>query len=133
MEQPEFQATGSIRLLQPPKDMLEAGVRPAIIIGAVQFTIDPDKEYDVEISERRPKVYEEIAQGERANSGTHYQVLHRNGDPVDPAAKCFVLRLDNPCEHSARAYVAYAASLKAAGRVDEAERMIGELPERFRS
>lgn len=126
MDNPEFVASGKVNgdIHKITEDLME------IVVGGREFKIDPAKEYDVEISERRPKVIEEIASFERANSGTHYRVLHANGDPVDPAAKCFVIRFDNPDDHSLAAYRAYAESLRRHGKRDEADAMIAELPER---
>jgi hypothetical protein len=88
LEKP-FSAVGTVRLAvnDPAGD-------GHINVGSQVFDVNPDIVYDVSIAEHIPGEIVEVAHKDRAASGVHYLIRHKDGTPLDPLAKFFVLRLD---------------------------------------
>jgi hypothetical protein len=122
MEQPDFVGLGRLVVIQD-----EGAKYASLIVHDKKFTPEDGCDYHVEIKKHVPQVISDVAHELRAQSGDHYKILHPDGEPLDPAAKTFVLRLDKE-DDAHIAIRAYAEALRARGKLAEADALQMKYP-----
>jgi hypothetical protein len=99
LEKP-FSAVGRLIVFQREGDTLAS-----LAVEDKVFTPEVGVNYDVSITEHIPGEIVDVAHKDRAASGNHYLIRHKDGTPLDPSAQVFVMRLDT--DEDARAAVSF--------------------------
>jgi hypothetical protein len=127
MEQPDLDLLGEVTCdhLGHQKGYVTGGTQ--IYVGDRPVMFESGITYVIQVKKHIPRVISDVAHEDRAKSGDHYKILHPDGEPLDPAAKTFVLRLDKE-EASHMALRAYGLALRAQGKIAEADALQMKYP-----